>query len=77
MNFHVEPAIVRYWHGRLPLEAKLARLMPKLPVNVAPWVTSCNWAKCRRSVAYYCSAVNSKKNANHTQPNWGTVTLDN
>lgn len=52
MNFRAEPAIVGFWVRRqLRLEAMLYRLMPKLPLNVAPWSTSGNCAKCRRSVA--------------------------
>ncbi len=52
MNFRVERATVRFWvRLRLPLEAKLARLMPKVPLNVALWITAGNCAKCRRSVA--------------------------
>jgi hypothetical protein len=35
---------------QLWLEAMLCRVMPKLPLNVAPWSTSGNCAKCRRSV---------------------------
>jgi hypothetical protein len=52
MNSRVEPAIVRFWvRRRLPLEAKLARLMTKLPLNVALWITAGNCAKCRRAPA--------------------------
>jgi len=36
-----------------------ARLMPKPPLNVAPWITSGNCAKCRRPVAEYCSAAST------------------
>ena len=42
MNFRVEPAIVGFWvRRRLRLEAKLARLMPKLPPHAQAT------AKCR------------------------------
>jgi hypothetical protein len=50
-NFRVDPAILRLWvRRRLRLETTLARLMPKLPLNVAPSIISGNCAKCRRSV---------------------------
>ncbi|PNE12491.1 MAG: hypothetical protein CR217_02885 [Beijerinckiaceae bacterium] len=42
---------VGYWlRRRLRLEAMLARLIPKLPPHVAPWITSGNCAKCRRGL---------------------------
>jgi hypothetical protein len=64
MNFRVEPAIVRFWvKRRLPLEAKLVRLMPTLSLNVAPWIIFGNGAKCRRSVPYYCSAASSNRSS--------------